>query len=130
MFFSFNSYSQSSKNPRDITSILSNPFYKEASDSENLASRQTNQRLTFAEIVEEADAYFEKEYPGLSAKELTSGIFRDSKFVKYQRWKSFWKNHLNADGTLADYTKPWDAQSRQSKKGKAARCSNSENEVT
>ncbi|NOQ74449.1 MAG: T9SS type A sorting domain-containing protein [Crocinitomix sp.] len=60
---------------------------------------------TFVEITEEADAYFELKYPTLSPAELCEGEFRDGTFVKYQRWCSFWKNNLNADGTLGDFTK-------------------------
>ncbi len=63
---------------------------------------------TFEEIVALADAYFSDKYPGASASDLSSGIFRDSDFVKYQRWQSYWKNHLKDDGTLGDYTNVYD----------------------
>ncbi len=60
---------------------------------------------TYVEITTAADAYFEMKYPDLTPVELTEGEFRDGAFVKYQRWCSFWKNNLNADGTLGDFTK-------------------------
>lgn len=59
---------------------------------------------SFTEITREADEHFTKKYPDLSFAELCVGEHRDGAFVKYQRWKSFWKNHLNDDGTLGDFT--------------------------
>ena len=60
---------------------------------------------TFEEITSAADSYFENKYPELTPYELTTGEYRDGDFVKYQRWKAFWKLHLNDDGTLGDFTK-------------------------
>ncbi|WP_169736029.1 T9SS type A sorting domain-containing protein [Crocinitomix catalasitica] len=60
---------------------------------------------TYAAITEQADTYFAMKYPDLTPADLCVGEFRDGAFVKYQRWSSFWKNHLNEDGTLGDFTK-------------------------
>ena len=99
-------HAQDSKNPRDIKNILSNPFYEQNENSENGSSKKSTKRITYRQITEEADAYFKNKYPNLSSKQLSKGEHRDGDHVKYQRWKSFWKNRLNSDGTLADYTKP------------------------
>ncbi|MEN0006834.1 MAG: GEVED domain-containing protein, partial [Bacteroidota bacterium] len=56
----------------------------------------------FAAIVEQADAYFAAKYPNRTAFELTQGEHRDGEFVKYMRWKYYWKSHLNPNGTLGD----------------------------
>jgi len=61
---------------------------------------QKNVYKTFFEIEKEGDAFFKDKYPNLSIEQLSQGEFKDGDFVKYQRWKYFWKNHLNADGTL------------------------------
>ena len=58
----------------------------------------------FPSIVEEAEAYFKNKHPGISPSELCQGEYRDGTFVKYMRWKSFWKSRLNEDGTLGDMT--------------------------
>lgn len=58
----------------------------------------------FESTVEEADAYFAKKYPGMAPADLCQGMFRDSDFVKFQRWQAYWKEHLNPDGTLGDPT--------------------------
>ena len=58
---------------------------------------------TFDEITSAADAHFAEQYPGLRPAELCTGEHRDGDFVKYQRWKAFWQNHLMPDGTLGDY---------------------------
>ncbi len=50
-----------------------------------------------------ADSYFETKHPNLTKKQLTRGLHRDGEFVKYMRWKSFWQDGLNPDGTLGDF---------------------------
>lgn len=67
----------------------------------------------FAEIIEEADAHFISKYPNVSFAALCIGEHRDGAFVKYQRWQSFWKNHLNPDGTLGDFTKVKDSDGKR-----------------
>lgn len=59
---------------------------------------------TFETIVEEADQHFKNKYPDLTFPELCTGEHRDGAFVKYQRWQAFWRNNLNEDGTLGDFT--------------------------
>ncbi len=124
LFLCVNIYAQNSKSPRGIKDILSNPFYEQNENSKNGYSQKNSKRITYDQIVEEADAYFKNKYPNLGPKELTTGEFRDGEFVKYQRWKSFWKSHLNSDRTLADYTKPAVLKSRSAKKrGTSAKAS-------
>jgi photosystem II stability/assembly factor-like uncharacterized protein len=60
---------------------------------------------TFDQITTAADLFFKQRYPNLTKAELCQGENRDGDFVKYERWKSFWKHHLNEDGTLGDFTK-------------------------
>jgi len=88
-------HAQKQKPPRNIKEILSNPY----------AAQKSGQKTTFAAIVEEADIFFKITCPNLTFKELSQGDFRDGDFVKYQRWKNFWKYRLNEDGTLGDFTK-------------------------
>lgn len=83
---------------------------------------------TYVEITTLADAYFEMKYPDLSPSELCEGEFRDGTFVKYQRWCSFWKNHLNADGTLGDFTKTARLNS-QTRASRAATCEDSDSPI-
>lgn len=64
-----------------------------------------NSGKTFDEITALADEYFETKYPAIPFSALCEGAYRDGDFVKYQRWKAFWKNHLTADRTLGDFTK-------------------------
>lgn len=78
---------------------------------------------TFLEITSTADAYFGDKYPGISPSELCEGEHRDGDFVKYQRWKAFWKQHLNDDGTLGDFTQIRQGTDRGSK---APECSGDE----
>ena len=77
---------------------------------------------TFTEIIREADLHFTNKYPNLSFAELCVGAHRDGAFVKYQRWRSFWKNHLNDDGTLGDFT---NYKKEQHKAGITADCDDS-----
>lgn len=101
------SFSQSEKNKRHIKEILSNPF----------SLTEKGKQITFDAIVKEADNFFKEKYPNKSFSELTYGEFRDSDFVKYQRWKHFWKYRLNNDGTLGDFTtspKPSDIRKNNS----------------
>lgn len=64
-----------------------------------------NSGKTFESITAEADAYFEMKYPDLTPADLCLGEHRDGDYVKYQRWSAFWKDHLNSDGTLGDFTR-------------------------
>ena len=63
-----------------------------------------NKQNHFPSIVAEAEKYFETKHPGLTNSELCQGEHRDGTFVKYMRWKNFWKDRLNEDGTLGDIT--------------------------
>lgn len=54
----------------------------------------------YSQIIQKADAYFEKKHPGKSRGDLTIGVHRDGEFVKYMRWQSFWEQRLTADGQL------------------------------
>ncbi len=56
----------------------------------------------FSVLVENADSYFEKKHPGRTPFELTIGEYRDSEYVKYCRWKSYWKDRLQPNGYLGD----------------------------
>ncbi len=57
----------------------------------------------FVQMCREADKYFEKKHPNFTPKELSSGEYRDGEFVKYMRWKNYWKDSLNPDGTFGDF---------------------------
>lgn len=59
---------------------------------------------SFAAIVMEGEAYFAAKYPGLDKSVLATGVSRDGEYVKFQRWQHYWREHLNADGTLGDPT--------------------------
>lgn len=63
-----------------------------------------NSDKTFNEIITESELHFREKYPALSHYELCTGPHRDSDFVKFMRWKSFWENHLTEDGHLGDFT--------------------------
>ncbi len=80
-------------NFRSIREIISTSFAK-----------VDGKQRTFEDITREADDYFKRECPHLTFGELSSGDFRDGDFVKYQRWKRFWKYRLNDEGVLADFT--------------------------
>ncbi|MHA7058303.1 VPS10 domain-containing protein [Aquimarina sp. M1] len=102
--------SQKKETVRTIKEILSNPFL----------TQKNGKKTTFNTIIKEADTFFKTTCPGLTFAELSQGDFRDGDFVKYQRWKSFWKHHLNEDGTLGDFTR-----SQISQKGtSSASCQN------
>lgn len=58
----------------------------------------------FENMCRQAENYFQEKHPQLRRKDLVEGIHRDGEFVKYMRWKSFWENSLNPDGTLGDIT--------------------------
>ncbi len=58
----------------------------------------------FYKIVADAEVYFDRKYPGLTPWERTVGEHRDGEYVKFMRWRSFWEDRLNADGTLGDPT--------------------------
>ncbi len=74
-------------------------------NAQNTLEQILNSDNYYADIIKEADAFFSQQYPGKSAHDLSSGPHRDGNFVKYQRWKNYWKNRLNPDGTLGDPTK-------------------------
>ncbi len=57
---------------------------------------------SFGKVVARADAYFKRKHPLKTFRQLTAGENRDGEFVKYQRWKSFWRRHLTTEGTRAD----------------------------
>lgn len=59
---------------------------------------------TFPQKTQNAEAYFARKHPLLQSRQLTAGEHRDGEFVKYMRWKHFWKSRLNPDGTLGDPT--------------------------
>lgn len=61
-----------------------------------------NSGKRFSRIVTEAEAYFTQKHPDLKPSERCEGEHRDGEFVKYMRWKSYWKDHLNPNGTLGD----------------------------
>jgi hypothetical protein len=56
----------------------------------------------FGEIIAQGETYFADKHPGLSAKDLSSGAYRDGDYVKFKRWQSFWGEQLNPNGTLGD----------------------------
>ncbi len=58
----------------------------------------------YEEIVAQAEQYFQKKHPSISLNKLAEGEGRDGKYVKFMRWKQFWKDRLNSDGTLGDIT--------------------------
>ncbi len=64
----------------------------------------------FRVILNEAEAYFEKKHPGIELRSLASGANRDSEYVKFMRWKSYWENNLNADGSIGDPSLFWRQQ--------------------
>lgn len=70
-----------------------------------------NTTRNFGEIVAQAEQYFQDKYPGKSALDLSQGEHRDGEFVKYMRWRTFWKPRLENDGTLADLSKFYSNQS-------------------
>ena len=67
----------------------------------------------FSEIVANGEAYFRAKYPDIPFYELTIGEHRDGEFVKFMRWRKFWSERLNADGTLGDPSAYWRRQSRE-----------------
>ncbi len=71
------------------------------------ASRQ------FSEIVANGEAYFRDKHPDIPFYELTIGEHRDGEFVKFMRWRKFWSERLNEDGTLGDPSAYWRRQSRE-----------------
>jgi hypothetical protein len=56
----------------------------------------------FEDKVASGEAYFRANRPGISFKNLSSGPDREGEYVKFMRWQQYWKNSLNADGTLGD----------------------------
>ena len=99
--------------PRDIEEILSNPY------------TMNGRNILFKDIIEEADRFFKLKHSNRSKRELTEGEFRDGDFVKYQRWKHFWKYRLNSDGSLGDISH----KESHSKLFRGARCDDSDLDV-
>lgn len=64
-----------------------------------------NYNEDFETICLNAEQYFKHKNPGKSLNDLAIGAHRDGKYVKYCRWKNFWKDHLNDDGTIGDISK-------------------------
>ncbi|MEO1259132.1 MAG: T9SS type A sorting domain-containing protein [Bacteroidota bacterium] len=58
--------------------------------------------LKFQDVVRQAEEYFAQKYPDVAPFALTHGAHRDGEYVKYQRWRNFWKSRLLKDGTLMD----------------------------
>ncbi len=58
----------------------------------------------YATIVDQGNSYFAKKHPDLSLNQLAFGENRDSEFVKFKRWQSFWEGRLDGQGNLADIT--------------------------
>ncbi|MCB0521761.1 MAG: hypothetical protein H6577_14195 [Lewinellaceae bacterium] len=90
--------------------LLSFHVYSQATIQEILAKRGS-----YAKVTQLADEYFKAKHPGKSKSDMSSGEFRDGKYVKYERWKSYWKDHLNDDGTLGDPTAFFSAIKRSDK---------------
>jgi photosystem II stability/assembly factor-like uncharacterized protein len=67
----------------------------------------------YEEIVERGEAYFQRKAPNVRLRNLAQGEFRDGEFVKFMRWRSFWKHSLNPDGTLGDISAYWREQQEQ-----------------
>ncbi len=63
---------------------------------------ESNSELKFQELVKEAESYFRSKYPGKDLRQLAYGEHRDGEYVKYMRWRHFWKSRLESDGQLAD----------------------------
>lgn len=59
---------------------------------------------TLSQITEKAEAYFQEKHPTLKLRQLAEGEYRDGEYVKYMRWRHFWQDRLNPDGTLGDPT--------------------------
>jgi len=73
----------------------------------SLSGQQSIQQILngkgdFETRCQSAESYFTAKHKGIPLSKLTIGEHRDGKYVKYCRWKNFWKDHLNPDGTLAD----------------------------
>ena len=56
----------------------------------------------YNKMCQQADDYFKQKHPLLDPIDLVKGKHRDGEFVKYMRWRSYWKNSLNPDGSLGD----------------------------
>lgn len=57
---------------------------------------------TFEEIVAEGETYFKEKHPNMELNKLAIGEFRDSEYVKFMRWQSYWKHSLSEEGKLAN----------------------------
>ena len=61
--------------------FLSNNSFAQSALSDILQSGEK-----FSKIVTQADRYFTDKHPGLTAKDLTTGEYRDGEYVKFKRW--------------------------------------------
>ena len=85
-----------------VSMLLSSMAFGQQSFSEILAA---NRNGSFLEIIQSAESYFADKYPDKSPFELTFGEHRDGEYVKYRRWREFWKSRLEREETLADLSK-------------------------
>ncbi len=67
----------------------------------------------FDKIVKVGEAYFKQKHPTRTFHELSEGDHRDGEFVKFMRWRSFWENSLNPDGTLGDISAHWRSEAEK-----------------
>ncbi len=88
---------------RAVTTLIITAFSLALSGQSSLEEIFRSSR-DFYKIVSEAEVYFDRKYPGLTPWERTVGEHRDGEYVKFMRWRSFWEDRLNADGTLGDPT--------------------------
>lgn len=59
----------------------------------------------YFEICRQLDAYFEEEEAEPKAEKETDCW--DNEFVKYQRWKWWWRDRVNADGSFPELREQW-----------------------
>ncbi len=83
-----------------LIAICSLTFLQGQNSIQTILSNARN----FDQTVEIAESYFQEKHPGLTSKQLCEGTYRDGDFVKFMRWKAYWAEHLNPDGTLGDIT--------------------------
>jgi photosystem II stability/assembly factor-like uncharacterized protein len=99
---------------RGIREIISNSYGKKG------------KKVFFNDIVNEAELFFKSKHPKLSKKQLSQGEHRDSDFIKFERWKHFWKYRLNSDGSLGDIS----YKNADNDFSRNAACSDSDHNVT
>lgn len=82
-------------------------------NGQNGFERLLDNKKGFESICADFEDYFRAKANGRSLKELAQGEYRDGSYVKYCRWKNFWKDHLTPDGKLGDISQPFrDGQNR------------------